>query len=271
MKCAQVVSCLTAMSTPAVFLRKAKESGGFSKLGGLPNLPAGMEWPSWEWQPLAFIAQLDLAEVAAPHGLTDMPQSGRLYFFYDQKQSALGFSPKHAGGWRVLYSEEAPSPTPVPAPPGLEQDTLFEQKFLQAVPMPSFPHLDRAGIDISALPDAEYEEVCDTAQGLKTSMFGNEPQHQLGGYPNPVQNDDMEMECQLASNGFDCGGKTNYPERELEPFKAGAEDWKLLLQVDSDDDTDMMWGDTGMLYFWIRKQDLQARDFSKVWLNLQCS
>ncbi|UDQ99492.1 DUF1963 domain-containing protein [Lentisphaerota bacterium WC36G] len=32
----------------------------------------------------------------------------------------------------------------------------------------------------------------------------------------------------------------------------------------------MCWGDSGMIYFWIRKQDLKARNFENVWLHLQC-
>jgi uncharacterized protein YwqG len=29
-------------------------------------------------------------------------------------------------------------------------------------------------------------------------------------------------------------------------------------------------GDAGRLYFWIRKLDLRARDFSRIWMILQC-
>ncbi|MEM9093270.1 MAG: DUF1963 domain-containing protein [Cyanobacteria bacterium P01_F01_bin.53] len=31
------------------------------------------------------------------------------------------------------------------------------------------------------------------------------------------------------------------------------------------------WGDSGRLYFWIRKQDLVKRDFSNIWCEMQCS
>lgn len=47
-------------------------------------------------------------------------------------------------------------------------------------------------------------------------------------------------------------------------------EWRLLLQLDSDDASDMMWGDSGILYFWIREADARAGDFSNVWVILQC-
>ena len=36
----------------------------------------------------------------------------------------------------------------------------------------------------------------------------------------------------------------------------GAADWRLLLQIDSDDDAGIMWDTTGRVYVWIREQDL---------------
>ena len=54
-------------------------------------------------------------------------------------------------------------------------------------------------------------------------------------------------------------------------LRPGTADWRLLLQIASrNDDSGMMWGDGGNLYVWIRRLDLAARDFSKVWVVLQC-
>jgi uncharacterized protein YwqG len=93
--------------------------------------------------------------------------------------------------------------------------------------------------------------------------------HQLLGTATAIQNADMEREAQLASNGLYLGHGKVDPKREA-ALAAGIKDWTLLLQLDSDDAADMMWGDAGRLYFWIRKQDLRARDFSRVWMILQC-
>jgi uncharacterized protein YwqG len=61
-----------------------------------------------------------------------------------------------------------------------------------------------------------------------------------------------------------------YHDPKAKELESGRNDWILLLQLDSDDDTGMMWGDVGMLYFWIRKSDLIIHDFSNVWMILQC-
>lgn len=47
-----------------------------------------------------------------------------------------------------------------------------------------------------------------------------------------------------------------------------------MFQLDSvkseEEDFELMLGDCGMLYFYIRKEDLPARRFDRVWLILQC-
>ena len=44
----------------------------------------------------------------------------------------------------------------------------------------------------------------------------------------------------------------------------------LLLQLDSDELMDLMWGDMGVGHFFIRASDLERRDFSKVLYDWDC-
>jgi len=92
----------------------------------------------------------------------------------------------------------------------------------------------------------------------------------MGGYPDVIQNPDMAEECELVSNGIYLGDAKGYHSAEVQMLRQKPNDWILLLQLDSDEDADMMWGDGGRLYFWIRQADLAKRDFSKVWMILQC-
>jgi uncharacterized protein YwqG len=91
----------------------------------------------------------------------------------------------------------------------------------------------------------------------------------MGGHPNEVQGP-VDLEAQLVSNGIYCGDAKGYNEGRKRGLDAGAADWKLLLQVDSEERAGMMWGDMGRLYFMIHKGDLQHRRFDDVWLILQC-
>lgn len=96
----------------------------------------------------------------------------------------------------------------------------------------------------------------DTLEEALVSLAPTAPAHQIGGYPSPVQSDGMEAECENIARRSGHGG-------------GDPADWRLLLQLDTDEDVGMMWYDVGALYFWIREQDARAGDFSKVWTILQ--
>ena len=96
-----------------------------------------------------------------------------------------------------------------------------------------------------------------------------ETTHRMLGHPDQVQGE-MQLECQLASNGIYVGTPKGYADPRRTALEAGADDWRLLLQIDSDDNLGVMWGDCGRVYFWIKEQDLKRQDFDNVWLVLQC-
>lgn len=81
----------------------------------------------------------------------------------------------------------------------------------------------------------------------------------------------MELECQLVTNGLYCGDSSGYKDPRAESLKAGAANWKLLLQLVSDDDLGVMWGDSGTVYFWVEEQAASVGRFENTWLILQCS
>ena len=56
---------------------------GATKLGGLPYLPPGAEWPEWRGAPRNFRAQIRLANIAGyvPDG--ELPHEGMFSIFFD--------------------------------------------------------------------------------------------------------------------------------------------------------------------------------------------
>jgi uncharacterized protein YwqG len=265
----EVQRILTESAAPAIQLVASPGSKGQSRLGGTPALPPDLEWPTWQGTPLNFLGQIDLSELPQPAPLAALPASGIVYFFYDQEQSTWGFDPNDRGSWCVLYSRQAPDAEPTPLPAGLDPDlVLIEQpvgfRAIETIADPQRFNLEEA------LDEDTWWELEEWLQEYRDNLYGDHPRHQIGGFPRPEQNDDMELEAQLASSGIDCGKGDFYQRPDIARHKQASDQWQLLLQLDSDDELGAMWGDCGMLYFWIRKEDLANEDFSKVWMTLQC-
>jgi uncharacterized protein YwqG len=260
------LSYLESIREPAIALSKS-ESKPSSKIGGLPNLPNDIDWPAWKEAPMSFLCQLDLSEIYK-NNKTDLPDSGALYFFYNQEQETWGFDPKDEGSWKVIYIDSVLSEIPERSvPEGLSDEFIYAQQHIQFKPIKAYPDSQDDRVGKLNLNDTQFDQYDE----LRFSVFSNNPSHQLFGCPAPVQGDDMDLECQLVTNGLYCGDATGYNDPKRKELEAGRSDWKLLLQLDSDDDAEMMWGDCGMLYFWIKKQDLQSRNFDKCWMVFQCS
>lgn len=254
---------------PALHLTVSQSAGDtFSKIGGLPQLPSDFQWPQWKNKPMTFLAQIDLAQIPAELRPEYYPSSGCLFFFYDQDQSTWGFDPADRGSWQVIYRESRPT-APLDPPQDLLENGIYPEKRIQFRQVSTFPSFERLGLEnqqYSEIPDGTRKEL----MGLANEAFHGQPAHQMGGFPGAVQDDSMELECQLVTHGLFLGDASGFQSPRRAELAPGAQDWKLLLQLDTDEDVGMMWGDCGRLYFWIREEDLIARDFSNVWMILQC-
>lgn len=241
------LSAMKARAQPC--LRLVPGGDGQSRLGGVPDMAGA--WPRYDGRPLCCVAQLDLAQARAAGGPDWLPDQGRLLFFYELEHGSWGLHANDVGSAIVLH--EAGSAVAAAEPTDLPDEAKLPAYHVAFVPAVSYPGSERLEIDWSVLNTASAEAL---EQAL-TDSAPDPPMHQIGGYPCPVQNDDMEAECEkIAARLGRRGGD--------------AADWRLLLQLDTDDDAGMMWGDVGSLYFWVREQDASAGDFSKIWMILQC-
>lgn len=272
---------LVAGSLPAIRLEVAPEGAGAgrSRFGGEPDLPPQLQWPRNPKtdKHLWFLAQIALDELPDVPGREQIPPKGMLWFFYDVAEEPWGFDPGEAGGFRVLFEADAATIEPRATPPDvlaaakefLDEDRPYEPtavRFSGAFTMPSIEEID-------GVTPEQMEALEEALQGADQGEEDDEPSfHWLLGHPWEVQGD-MRAECQFVSNGIYCGDEKGYEKGEAMGLTAGIDDWMLLMQLDTDNDEQgpgWMWGDCGRLYFWIRKQDLAAQDFSKVWCVLQC-
>ncbi|MEX2984494.1 YwqG family protein [Streptomyces sp. C36] len=250
---------------PAARLKAASGSDPVvGRLGSLPLLPDDVEWPVWDGHgPLAFVASLDCA--ALPSGALDieLPADGTLNFFYFDGQIDDGDAlvnpgePETLAGARIIYVP-AGTPTAERAMPedlleGLVED-LEDVETYREVPLTAVIEATVSdSYDDTAFPEEFRNALWDLA--------GNAC-HRVGGHATAVQN---PVDHEIAHAVL--GGKVAWGEPAME---AEARRWTLLAQFDSDHRAQMMWGDTGCLYWLIRPEDLAERRFDRAMFTWQC-
>lgn len=237
---------------------------GQSKIGGLPDLPSNVTWPQLNGAPMGFVAQVRLADAHASDAAGLLPSTGVLSFFYDASQQTFGSDPKDKDGFKIFYFEQPATelkridlPTDLPSQ---ARYRVCSVDFDTELTLPLQPKLE---IDSLQWSEADQQHYDTALQGLTSSV--THPIHRMLGHPDTIQ-DDMRMQCQLAANGVADPGAD---PQKVAALSAGANDWVLLLQVDSNQSVAMEWANAGMLYFWIRRQDLAARKFDQAWVVLQ--
>jgi uncharacterized protein YwqG len=243
---------------------------GSSKVGGDADLPPSIAWPTRNDCPLDFLLQLDLAEI--PEGLRNgfLPDSGLLSFFYDAQGGAWGFDPDDKGSWKVIFFHGEEDELVRTANPGSTHRSRYTPCAVEYYE--SLCPKWREVRDDPALSGHPYEIA--TFDNFVTVVVPEVPVHRIMGEPDGIQSssEDMQRQCQFVSHGLYMGGSggpafDHAKAKDLEPT---AKEWKLLLQLDSDSDPGMQWGDKGRLHFWIREQDLAERNFEDVWMILEC-
>lgn len=217
---------------------------GASRFGGSPDVPSGFEWPHFKKKPHGFVGQINLEDLARFSVCRDLPSQGLLLFFFDSEQEAWGFDHMDREGWLVRFVAPG-TPLERMAPPQSVPDEV------RAKPC----RLEfRDGLSIPTLGSSfswDLELADDEVDPYENLSVDPEWPHQIFGLPRVVQGD-MTADGELAPSGLD---------RFIE--------WRLLLQVDSDDQMDLMFVDGGMLYFWIPAHDLKESRFDRVWTILQ--
>lgn len=256
------------------------EKTGCTRFGGVPDLPPNFRWPCFTTETyddpverprsLTFLAQFNCAELAPldPDGW--LPKTGLLSFFYELVSQRWGFDPKDAGCARVYWFERTDDLLPAAIPPGPEEPPML----LPALGIRAEAEKSLPGFEDLA-PEESGRFQWDSYSDALLALGVQEPEscHKLLGWPNTLQGN-MTVQCELISQGYYMGDALeNIPKASWERARhTSTEDWRLLFQMDTlgQGDCVPMFGDCGRIYFYIRKEDLLARRFDRVWLILQC-
>ena len=254
---------------------------GATRFGGKPDVPADFVWPTYEGEgydhvvkerPLTFLAQFNCAELAKFDKEHLLPDHGLLSFFYETDTQCWGYDPKDKGCARVYWFEDISALSSADFPADMEEDFKFPMvkiKMDSKITYPSwqdFSEVFPEEKDYDAFDEVWAERMEDDSKEMENNS-------QLLGCPFVIQNS-MFSECDLVTQGYYLGnGWIKIPKEIRQRAEDSAHDrWVLLFQLDTVecDDFELMFGDDGLIYFYITKEDLAARRFDRIWLILQC-
>lgn len=222
-----------------------------SKVGGQPYLPKAMTWPTTpDGHALFFLAQINFAELPA---LAPFPSKGIVQFYInDDDLYGMDFDDaEKQDTFRVLFHSDVKEDlsllqTKLP-------NTDWEEDLLPHHPEECYPLIFGLGEEVVPISDYQFYQ-----------HFGSDFFRQFGEAEWEVMG---QLEKSLRSQGHKLGGYAYFtqddPRRKEDPML-------LLLQLDSDEQMDLMWGDMGVGHFFIREKDLAALDFSRVLYDWDC-
>ncbi len=226
----------TLRTTNEIHYVPAKTKPWESKLGGCPYLNSKDDYPmDVGGYPMMFLAQINFEEMPALNGF---PAKGLLQFYiantddygYDEPCKVVFIENYEKDETKLLSENPYQAETEENIPYEKECKIIYEQKEMAAT------------CDEDAF-DEMLEEVSEDDENDFYDEFGD-GQSRIGGYPCFVQG---TTEC------YETGEKN-----------------VLLLQLDCDDVSGLMFGDSGNCQFFISENDLLNKNFSDVGYDWAC-
>ena len=217
---------------------------GCSKYGGRPDVPANFQWPhDSSGRPLSLLLQIDCADLASLDHEGLLPTSGQLYFFYELSQMDRDGKENDV---QVIYND-----------------------------LPS-SQLNRLEYPVNL--DKKYQlQEC----RLQFSQFMSVPTHSTIE-PLNEEDEDARLEAIILlwdESHTDIGSMLGYPYLIQGPIVDDLSDDVLLLQLYSTNNKygqkddkfphDLLFGDYGIIYFYIKREDLLARHFDNIKFAMQ--
>jgi hypothetical protein len=222
--------------------------------------------------PLSFVAQIDFAELHAVHPLDGFPSAGRLLLFCDPLDWPWGEREDQARAHAVFTEEPAEALERRRAPRAFDEPAatllmprgfVFKSRVLRPTAWLLPPQLRSR--EIAALRAEQpaawaYQRPAESAYSrFWTDLYAGHPEtfgpsgesiHQVGGTAVSIQ-EPVEAECakfaddtpQPSGGWRDLLHLDEYSKAQRASHLVQAGDWHLVLQIDSDIEVGMEWGD----------------------------
>lgn len=242
---------------------------GTSKLGGKPDLPKGMRWVRNKnnQKPLSFVAQINFAEIHAYDLDHQLPDHGILYLFYDFNADALpwGYDPKDNAEFQVIYHDGSNEELIRKEPPiDMKVDGLFKSAVLSYTTELELPDYNSDFRYIAELNEEQYDRYYDLRNEIRQLPFKNK----LLGHSDCLLRG-MELQCELVRRGINAKRYKLYESDDKQSILDEIPKWQCVLQIVTNEDLGMLWGDEGIIFVWMKDEDLKQRNFEHSWVILE--
>lgn len=222
-----------------------------SKLAGFPYLPHNETHPKdYYGNYMVFLAQTNFSEI---HLGTPFPTHGLLQFFISQHCYRLAQWGSTKGLFQVRYYPKLTN----------EEKLISDFSYLESVDTTDFPITEEHGIEFSTV----IEPV--SATDYRLTHYFNPLLLQERVPMDGRTFSDLYLEKFLSAE-HKIGG---YPYFIGEDFRKSSSHFQhydtLLLQIVSNDAQGIMWGDSGIISFFINSKKLQLLDFSDIYFYME--
>lgn len=173
---------------------------GGTKLGGTPDLPAGSPWPWHEGRPMAFVGQVNLADVAPLVEPGLLPSAGVLSFFCASGDQSAGIR------GHVSFTDTGTPLSRAQIPPELSPDDRYHALGLRPERELTYPSAEAAApvLGLSMQERLAYQD----AVGRDET-----PLHRMLGHPDVIQRDACDADpalCLLLQVDSDAGAELEW-------------------------------------------------------------
>ncbi|MBS4207360.1 YwqG family protein [Bacillus sp. FJAT-50079] len=225
-----------------------------SKFSGEPYWLEADAYPtSKNGDPLRLLAQINFNEIEV--AIPNYPTKGILQFFVaNDDVYGLDFDDMtNQDTFRVIYHEKVESDQSkwMTEFPSFENDDDFP---IEKECTLSFEHFE----EIVSGSDYRFNAITQADQLLENENY-------------EAYDEMAEAYFELASGqGSKIGGYPFFTQEDPRAYGDYPTFDTLLLQIDTEDSLNIMWGDSGVANFFIAEEDLRKRDFSKILYNWDC-
>lgn len=276
---------ITERNVISITIDEEKTSGiTDSKFGGVPYWDMQKEYPkSDKGEMLMMLAQINLDELNRDGYNPDgkLPKTGMLQFFIDiyDNDGTYGLQDWEAkeddtgkllqNGHRVIYHKSI--------------DYNVSPQEVESLGIPVCTNLDEdlyPPIEKESAIKFELKKGHCNSEDYACEKYLRQAADNIGI---TVDEDKLRLDCEASGviheleEYFEdcCGhmmfGSPYFTQYDPRSYKENLEKYNIcLFQMDTDDDAEIMWGDSGVANFFIQEKDLAAEDFSDVLYNWDC-